>query len=79
VSERISRWALATQYGFERDIQWLPPTIKEMKIEDGKIILHMDASVGAVNSGAMLGFAIAGKGRRFHPAEAQWFVKGKDA
>ena len=78
VGERISRWALATQYGFEKDIKWKPPMYTEMKIEEGKIILKMDTSVRAVTNGPIEGFAIAGKDRRFQPAEAEWLVTGKD-
>lgn len=78
VGERISRWALATQYGFERDIKWKPPMYTEMKVADGKIILQMDTQVKAVNDGPIEGFAIAGDDRRFQPADAEYFVKGKD-
>jgi len=78
VGERISRWALATQYGFEREIKWKPPMYTEMKIEDGKIILKMDTWVRSVTDGPIQGFAIAGKDRRFQPAEAEWLVTGKD-
>jgi sialate O-acetylesterase len=79
VGERISRWALATQYGFERDIKWKPPMCTEMKVEDGRIVLHMDTSVRPVDDGPIVGFAIAGQDRRFQPAEANWLVTGKDA
>lgn len=78
VGERISRWALATQYGFERDIKWKPPRYTEMKVEDGRIVLHMDTWVGPVDDGPIVGFAIAGEDRRFQPAEANWLVTGKD-
>jgi sialate O-acetylesterase len=78
VGERISRWALATQYGMEREIKWKPPMYKEMKVEGGKIILKMDTWVRAVTDGPIVGFAIAGKDRRFQPAEAEWLVTGKD-
>ena len=78
VGERISRWALATQYGLEKDIKWKPPMYKEMKIEDGKIILIMDTGVRSVDDGSIMGFAIAGEDRRFQPAEANWLVTGKD-
>ena len=66
VGERISRWALATQYGMEPEIKWKPP------------ILKMDTRVRAVTDGPIVGFAIAGKDRRFQPAEAEWLVTGKD-
>ena len=78
VGERISRWALATQYGFEREIKWKPPMLKEMKVEDGKIILHMDTQVRSLEDGPMEGFAIAGEDRKFQPAEAEWLVTGRD-
>ena len=51
---------------------------KEMKIEDGKIILKMDSWVRPVTDGPITGFAIAGKDRRYQPAEAEWLVTGKD-
>jgi sialate O-acetylesterase len=78
VGERISRWALATQYGFDKDIKWKPPMYTEMKIEEGKIILKMDTWVRPVTDGPIVGFAIAGKDRRYQPAEAEWLVTGKD-
>ena len=78
VGERISRWALATQYGFEKDVKWKPPMYTEMNLEGGKIILKMDTWVRAVTNGPIEGFAIAGMDRRFQPAEAEWLVTGKD-
>lgn len=78
VGERISRWALATQYGFEKEIKWKPPFYTEMNVEDGKIILRMDTQVRALTDGAIEGFAIAGEDRRFQPAEAAWLVTGMD-
>ena len=78
VGERIARWALATQYGFEREVDWKPPMYEEMKIEGGKIILKMDTWVRPVTDGPILGFAIAGNDKRFQPADAEWLIKGKD-
>jgi len=78
VGERIARWALATQYGFEQQIKWKPPMYKEMKAKEGKIILSMDTWVRAVDDGPIVGFAIAGADRRFQPADANWLVTGKD-
>ncbi len=79
VGERISRWALATQYGFERQIRWTPPRITEMQVEDGRIVLRFDRAVAPPdNKAAIEGFAIAGEDRRFHPADVEWFVKGHD-
>ncbi len=77
--ERIARWALATEYGFEKQIRWKPPILTELKIEDGKLILHFDEAVGAVDDGGPIqGFSIAGKDRRFHPADATELEIGKD-
>ncbi|MDX1565004.1 MAG: hypothetical protein R3236_06335 [Phycisphaeraceae bacterium] len=78
VGERIARWALATQYGFESQIKWKPPMLKKMEVKDGTIILRMDTHVRPVDDGPIVGFAIAGKDRRFQPAHAEWLVKGKD-
>lgn len=73
VGERIAGWALMTQYGKPGDIRWLPPTIQEMRVEDGKIILKMARyEVITYNDGPILGFAIAGKDGKFQPAKADW-------
>ena len=77
--ERIARWALATQYGFEREIRWKPPMVKAMKVEGDRIHLHMDESTAGVdNGGPMEGFAIAGEDRKFHPADINHLETGKD-
>jgi sialate O-acetylesterase len=77
--ERIARWALATQYGFERDIRWKPPLVEEMTVEAGRIVLRLDEAASAVDDGGpILGFAVAGDDRRFHPAAATQLVTGKD-
>lgn len=77
--ERVARWALATQYGQEKMFGWKPPMIVEMKKSDGSITLHMDTGARAVDDGGPIeGFAIAGKDRKFHPADADFLVTGKD-
>jgi len=77
--ERIARWALATQYGLDQQIRWKPPMVEEVKVEDGRIVLRLDESASAVdNGGPILGFAVAGKDRKFHPAEATHLITGKD-
>lgn len=79
VGERISRWALATQYGFAREIRWLPPMCTKMEVTDGRIVLHFDGPVAADDTNATIeGFAIAGEDRRFQPATAEWRVTGQD-
>jgi sialate O-acetylesterase len=76
--ERIARWALATQYGFEREVSWQPPILLGMKAEAGVITLELDTEVGDPEDGAIEGFAIAGEDRKFHPATADFLVTGKD-
>lgn len=78
--ERAARWALATEYGMASDIRWKPPELAGMKMEGDSIILTMDEPVNGLDDGGVVeGFAIAGKDRKFHPATAEHFVKGKDA
>ena len=79
VGERIAGWALATQYGLDREIRWLPPMLTEMSAEEDRILLHLDSRVYAPDRGPILGFAIAGEDRRFQPADAQWLETGTDA
>lgn len=75
--ERIARWALATQYGFERSIRWKPPIVLGMQIENGQIHIQLDEPASAVDDGGpILGFAIAGENRVFHPATAEHLITG---
>jgi sialate O-acetylesterase len=77
--ERIARWALATEYGFSGTIRWKPPMVQEMKVEDGRIELRLDEAASAVDDGGpILGFAVAGEDRKFHPAEAVHLVTSRD-
>ena len=77
--ERIARWALATQYGFDRQIRWKPPMVEEMTVGDGRIELRLDEPASAVDDGSpIVGFAVAGEDRQFHPANAEHLVTGKD-
>jgi sialate O-acetylesterase len=79
VGERIAAWALVTQYGKSSEIRWLPPTIREIKIEGPRMILTMARfEVIPYNDGPILGFAIAGKDGKFQPAKAEW-IKPNDA
>lgn len=75
VGERIARWALATQHGIP--IRWLPPTIKETKVEGNRMIVTVDTDVSPYNSGPIHGFAIAGTDKRFYPATAEYMTDGK--
>lgn len=78
VGERIARWALATQYGMAKEVRWLPPTLKEIRIEGAKITLHLDSAAGPYHDGPIEGFAIAGKDGRFQPAQAEWLTTAKN-
>lgn len=77
VGERIARWALATQYGMKQ-IKWLPPALKDMRVENGRLLLTLADDTGPYNDGPILGFAIAGTDGRFQPATAGFFEKGRD-
>jgi len=80
--ERAAKWALVTQYnvlqGRDADQYWLPPSITEMNTVDGTIRLTMSTDVKTKDDsdGKLLGFAIAGKDRRFYPADVQWYTDG---
>lgn len=77
--ERIARWALATQYGFNNSIRWKPPIVQAVNVQDDRIELVLDEAASAVdNGGPILGFAVAGEDRQFHPAQAVHLVTGKD-
>ncbi|MDP6635245.1 MAG: sialate O-acetylesterase [Phycisphaerae bacterium] len=81
VGERAAKWALATQHELPVKMSgeaWLPPTIKEVKVADGAIQLNMSTNMttGDDSDGKMLGFAIAGEDRRFHPAEVNYYTDG---
>ena len=76
--ERIARWALATEYGFARQLPWQPPMLVSMEQRDGSLLLTLDTEVGDPEEGAILGFAIAGEDRRFHPAQVAYLEVGQD-
>ena len=82
VGERAAKWALATQYGVfkgnEAEDIWLPPSIKEVKIVEHTIRLTMSTAIKMKDESEdkMNGFAIAGKDRRFFPADVNWFTDG---
>lgn len=76
--ERIARWALATQYGFDQQVQWKPPMLVEMERQRGRLLLKLDTDVNDPQDGAIQGFAIAGEDRKFHPADVVHAEKGKD-
>ncbi len=75
VGERIARWALATQYAV--NLRWLPPTVKETKVDGNKFIVTLDTEASPYNSGPIYGFAIAGSDKKFYPAQASYLVDDK--
>ncbi len=76
LSERMARWALATQYGF--DFGWEPALVTSSEIVDGKMIVSFDKKVATHDGRPMEGFAIAGSNQRFYPAQAEYLITGKD-
>lgn len=77
--ERIARWALATQYGFGRDLRWKPPMVGKVEAGEGSVRIYFNEKVANVDDGGGIeGFAVAGADGRFHPATASHLVKGKD-
>jgi len=80
--ERAAKWALATQYeilsGRDAEDYWLPPSIEKVEIADGTIRLTMSTEIRTKDDsdGKLLGFAIAGKDRRFQPADVQYYTDG---
>lgn len=74
--ERLARWALATQY--DKRLRWLPPMIREMKVEGSELVVTLDSDAQPFHDGPIEGFAVAGADRRFHPATARYpQVNGK--
>lgn len=76
--ERIARWALATQYGFEGQVEWKPPMLVSMVRGDGCLVLTLDTDVSDPEDGAIAGFAIAGEDRKFHPADVAYAETGRN-
>lgn len=76
--ERIARWALATQYGFDKELDWKPPMLQRIERQEGALVLAIDREVGDPLDGKIEGFAIAGEDRKFHPADVAYREVGKD-
>ncbi len=80
--ERAAKWAIVTQYDLIRDgdaaLYWQPPTIDTMEVVDGTIRLGMSGEIRTKDDsdGKMMGFAIAGEDRRFHPAVIDYYTDG---
>lgn len=72
LAERIARWAMSTQYGF--DVVWEPVLHEGTEIQVDKIIVTFNKKVKTSDDRPITGFSIAGKDGRFYPASAK-FVK----
>jgi sialate O-acetylesterase len=74
-AERMARWALSTQYGF--DLKWEPAICISVERLKDKIIITFDKEVKTSDDRPIEGFAIAGSDRHFFPAKAV-YVKTQD-
>ena len=78
VGYRLSRLALANQYGFKINCQ--SPRYKSMKVEGNKIILeidHIDSGLKTFDVEELKGFTIAGADKKFVNAKAEFSGKNK--
>jgi sialate O-acetylesterase len=66
--ERMARWALSTQYGF--NLEWEPAIIKGIERTKDKIIITFNKEVKSSDDRPIEGFSIAGNDRHFYPAKA---------
>ena len=69
VAQRLVRWALANDYGF--DISYRSPMYVSHEIKDNKIIIKLDQNVRPFDVREVLGFTIAGSDQKFIPAKAK--------
>lgn len=76
LSERMARWALTTQYGYE--LGWEPTLVVDHRIEGREMIIQFNKPVQTQDGRPMEGFALAGKDQHFYPAEARYLVTGQD-
>lgn len=66
VADRLSRWALARDYGL--DLNYRSPEYESMEIVDGKIVVtfsHVGRGLDTLDVREPVGFAIAGEDRQF--------------
>jgi sialate O-acetylesterase len=73
--ERMARWALSTQYGF--DLNWEPAICKAVERLKDRIIITFNKEVKTSDDRPIEGFSIAGSDRHFFPAKAA-YVKTKN-
>ena len=68
--ERMARWALATQYGF--DLEWAPAICTGIERLQDKIVVTFNKEVKTSDDRPIEGFCIAGSDRHFYPAKAAY-------
>lgn len=81
VANRLARWALAKDYGFN-NLVYRSPVYQSMQQNDNAITLQFDHVGGGLDTFDVrepIGFTIAGQDKVFHPAKAQIIGKGKKA
>jgi sialate O-acetylesterase len=71
--ERIARWALSTQYGF--NLEWKPALCTNIEKLQDRIILTFSREVKSSDDRPIEGFSIAGIDRHFFPAKASYVKK----
>ena len=72
VAERLLRWALAKDYGYE--IAYRSPEFREMEVEDGKAILSFDHTGGGLKTydvNDVRGFTVCGADGKWKNAEGK--------
>jgi sialate O-acetylesterase len=69
-AERIARWALSTQYGF--NLEWEPAECIGIERTKERIILNFSKEVKTSDDRPIEGFSIAGSDRHFFPAKASY-------
>ena len=72
VAQRLARWALAQDYGFE--LAHHSPTYASMEVDGAKAVLkfeHVGGGLDTFDVRQPVGFAIAGEDRKFHWAEGK--------
>jgi sialate O-acetylesterase len=68
--ERMARWALSTQYGFE--LGWEPAICTGIERQKDRIIVTFSKEVKSSDDRPIEGFCIAGSDRHFFPAKAAY-------
>jgi sialate O-acetylesterase len=73
--ERMARWALSTQYGF--DLQWEPAICTGIERLKDRIIVTFSKPIKSSDDRPLEGFSIAGSDRHFFPGKAA-YLKTQD-